>query len=394
MIARIPDAAERRRMDELFSIAFETPLSPSAKETKDDAARVHPWAAFDDSGEMVSCLTVTDLPVHFDGAACRMGGVATLPQYRRQGGIRACFDAALADMYRRQFDFSYLFPFSTAYYRQFGYECCVQKYAWTVDLGLLSVPDSGGTVHLAEVSCPLTDAIRTIESAWAERFNMSVLHPPEDYLRTPAPEPAVKQQFTYVYFDPLGAPSACTTFRKADEPDGRNLVCSRFFFLDRNGFYGLMGLFKKLAADHRYVKFSTPALPAMQYLLPEWNMGAASWQVLHNAGMVRVINVESILKKARYIGSGAAVLEIMDRQLPQNNGRFALLFCGGRAVSVERTAAEPDAVLTVNALSALIAGVCELPEASRWMPGLEIKKPNASLDRIFYRKPLMITDYF
>lgn len=396
MIARRPEPAERRRMDELFSIAFEMPLEP-APEDGGNSDRVHPWAAFADDGQMTSCLTVTDFDVHFDGSRCKMGGVggvATLPQYRRQGGVRLCFDAALEDMYRRGCVFSYLFPFSTAFYRRFGYEPCVQKYAWTVDLGLLRVPEQTGVTLLAEASRPMAKAVEAIESAWAERFNMSVLHEPEDFRWADRADPAAKQEFTYVCFDAQGRPRAYTTFRKEDRPEGRCLTCSRFFFLDREGFWALMGLFKKLAADHRYVKFKTPAQPSLQYLLPEWNMGAARWEVLHNEGMVRIVNVEKALERAVYLGAGSAVLEIRDGQLPANNGRFALRFDRDRAVDVRRTEEPVDAALSIGAFSALLAGVCPLEEAAAWMPGLEIKNPAAPLARIFYRKPLMISDYF
>ena len=82
---------------------------------------------------MMSTFTVSDFTVQFDGSPCQLGGiggVATLPQYRRRGGIRACFREALPDMYGSGYDFSYLYPFSTAYYRKFGYENCVQKYVF------------------------------------------------------------------------------------------------------------------------------------------------------------------------------------------------------------------------------------------------------------------------
>lgn len=394
MTARMPTPAERRRMDELFAIAFETPLRPAPKEPASD--KVRPFAAFTDDGQMTSCLTVTEMDVNYDGARCKMGavgGVASLPQYRRQGGVRQCFAAALEDMYARGYEFSYLFPFSTAFYQKFGYERCVQKYGWTVETSRLG-PLGGGTIRLAEPSRPMWDAIRTIESAWARRFNFSVLHSPEEYRRAPAPAPAEKQEFTYVYFDAQDRPAAYTTFHKEDTPGGRDLVCSRFFFLDRDGFEGLLGLFGKLASDHRYVKFDTPALPALQYVLPEWNMGAARWEVLHNAGMVRAVCVKSVLEKALYRGAGAVTLAICDEQLPSNSGTYRVRFDAGRAIAVEKTAAEADANLTIGAFSALMAGVCDLSDAVSWLPGLTVRAPSAPLEQVFFRKPLMISDYF
>lgn len=394
MIVRKTTPDERRRTDELFSIAFEIPMEPASNEPEPD--RFHHWAAYTDDGDMMSTFTVTDFQIQFDGHSCKMGGiggVATLPQYRRMGGIRGCFQAALPDMYGQGYDFSYLYPFSTAYYRKFGYECCVQKYLATVQLGLLNLPPVGGTVRLAESRDPMTDAIRAIDRVWESKYNMMVQHSAGDYDWTKKTDPAAKQEFTYVYFDAAENPKAYTTFKMQMQSDGRNLICSRFFFADKEGFLGLMHLFKTLSSDHMYVKFLLPNHVSMQYLLPEWSLGAAQWAV-QPAGMVRVVNVKSVLEKARYLGSGSITLEVSDPQIPQNNGRFAISFADGRAASVESTDAAPDAVLTIQAFSALVSGVSSFPEAAQWMNGLEIRDPNACFNQVFYRKDLMISDSF
>ena len=396
MIVRKIKPEEVLRANELFAIAFEQPMDREAA-AKPDNENVHRWAAFDEgSGEMMSSFIINDYTVRFDGHACKMGGiggVATLPQYRRRGGIRGCFQEALPDMYASGYDLSYLYPFSTAYYRKFGYECCVRKFFIAVRLNLLAPPEFNGTLRLAEAGAPMTEAIRSVDACWESNYNMMVQHRPEDYKWTEEFDPAVKQGFTYVCFARDGTPRGYTTFSKADEKDGRNLVCSRFCFVDREGFAGLMNLFKSLAADHALVKFALPASEAMQYLFPEWSMDAASG-FLHPAGMARVINVESVLKKAAYIGDGSIVLAVRDPQIPENGRTFAVRFAQGKAVSVEEASEEADAVLTIQAFSALITGVCDLREAALWMDGLEVRRPEALLAQVFYRKPMMIVDYF
>lgn len=391
MIIRQTTAQEAQRVQELFAIAFEQPM----EKTEPESEKVRHWAAFTDEGEMMSTFSVTDFQIQFDGHVCKMGGiggVATLPQYRRQGGIRGCFQAALPHMYENGYDLSYLYPFSTAYYRKFGYENGVRTYMATVRLGLLQDDGFDGFFRLAEETCPMTAEIRALDRHWEEKCNMMVLHSEEDYGWTTEQDPARKQEFTYVVFS-AGQPRAYTTFRKADQPDGRNLVCSRFCFLDRAGFRGLMALFRSLSADHRYVKFLLPDVPAMLYRLPEWSLGAAQW-TLRPAGMARVVNVRSALEKARYRGSGALTLEVLDGQILQNNGRFHMAFEDGRAVSVTKTEEAPDAVLTIPTFSALIVSVSDWNEAKQWMDGLEVKTENPCLAQLFYRKPMMLTDYF
>lgn len=395
MIVRNTKKEEAQRVNELFGIAFELPPDDGPADEEND--RVHHWAAFEDeTNAMMSTFTISDYRIQFDGFSCKMGGiggVATLPQYRRRGGIRECFNAALPDMYKNGYDFSYLYPFSTAYYRKFGYECCVQKMNVSVDLGHLKPVDTKGQFYLAEVSNPMSDAIRAIDSIWENRYNMMVIHSEEDYDWTKKFDPAKKQEFTYVYFDEDHQPKAYTTFKLANQADGRNLACSKFFFVDQEGFHGLMNLFKSLSADHVFVKFSLPAKCDIEYLLPEWAMGAATWSI-QNAGMVRVINVKSALEMARYHGSGSLVLQILDSQIPENNNTFAIMFKDGHCESVRNTNTAPDTILQISTFSALLSGVTDFDSASMWMNGLTIVNENPALHQMFYKKPMMIADYF
>lgn len=395
MIVRKTHPEETTRVEELFAVAFEIPLDRN-KPTEENDSCCH-WAAFSEDGELMSTLTISDVQVHFDGHSCKMGGiggVATLPCYRRRGGIRSCFNAALSDLYHSGYDFSYLYPFSTTYYRKFGYESCVQQYSWEVDLALLDPPEVNGTFYLLEERCPMTDAIRAVDTTLESRFNMMVRHGERDYTWTMGGDPAVKQEFTYVCFDDKEFPAAYTTFKTVQEGNKRNINCSRFCFFDRDGFMALMALFKNLSANHDLVKFRTPANSALQYLLPEWSMGAVKWDLVHNFGMVRVVHVRSVLEKARYIGHGRVTLNIRDEQISENNGCFAVTFADDKAVSVLTVDSNPDVVLTISTFSALIAGVCDFDEARCTFSGLEVKEENSCLRQVFYRKPLMISDSF
>lgn len=183
MIIRKTSKNENPRVNEVFAIAFELPIEigPACSDSPD----IHHWAAFDDDNlHMMSALTVFDYKIHFDGHSCKMGGiggVSTLPQYRRRGGIRGCFEKALPAMYEEGYDFSYLYPFSTEYYRKFGYESCVQKYRLSLQLNLLAPPSVPGHFLLTDKTDPMTDAIRAIDRVWEHQYNMMVLHDDDFY---------------------------------------------------------------------------------------------------------------------------------------------------------------------------------------------------------------------
>lgn len=394
MIVRKTRPEEGRRVNELFSIAFEQPME-NGPVGEDDSGMTH-WAAFDDAGEMTSTFTITDFPFHFDGNVVKMGGiggVATLPSHRRTGGIRAAFQAALPDMYENGYAFSYLYPFSTAYYRKFGYENCVCKRQITLDLGLLAPRKAGGRCVLAEQGKDLTKAIMELDGLWERTCNMTVRHTEKDYGWVAKADPTKKPEFLYVYFDEAGIPGGYTRFRLENEPDGRDLVASRFCFRDRAGFDGLMNLVRTMASDHRYFKFQLPEEEAMSYLFPEWSLGAVQWNTVPS-GMVRVVNARKVLEMAAYHGSGTVRLGIIDSQIEQNNGTFRVEFRDGAAAEVRKTEEVPDLELPIGPFSALISGVSGLKAALKWMPDTVLRNANPALAGVFYRKPLWIGDYF
>ena len=291
MLVRPITKEERLQSAQLFAIAFESPFDPN--DLTPFAENPCIWAAFDEeSGEMMSTVYVTDYRVQFDGGRYKMGGiggVASLPQYRRAGGIRACFQKALPILYREGYVFSYLYPFSTAYYRKFGYESCVQRYLAVLDLRQLRPAEFSGSFRLARGGDMLLPAIRQLDERWEAQYNMMVQHAEADYRWLLSAAPASKQEFIYAAFSAAGEPLGYAAFKKQDEPDGRNLVCSRLRFSGKDGFAALMHLFSRFASDHRFVKFPLPCCTAMQYLLPEWSLGAVRWE-LQSAGMVRVVN--------------------------------------------------------------------------------------------------------
>lgn len=391
MIIRQTTQEENARAAELFAIDFRLTMTPGAIAPGGEPGKRR-WAAFTEDGQMMASLLLTDYTVSFDGRQSPMaafGGVNTLPPYRRAGCIRGCFEKILPQLYEEGCEFSYLHPFSTGYYLQFGYERCVQLLQGKVDMLQLQLPKDPGYFRLAERHDSLLQAVQAIDRVWEKQFNMMVCREDAHYRWLLDSNPAVKQEFTYVWFCAESTPKGYTTFRVDKE---QNLRCSRFVFADRTGFLGLLQVFKSLAADHRYVTFEMPAVSAMQYMLPEWNLGAVQWE-LKPHGMVRVIHVKNVLEKAKYVGSGQAVLEIRDPMVEGNNRRFAVTFADGRATAITETEAAPDAVLSIGSFSGLITGVWDMADA-QWLEGIEIRNPAAPLTQMFYKKPLMITDLF
>ncbi len=211
----------------------------------------------------------------------------------------------------------------------------------------------------------------SIDKVWENSYNMMVQYNKEDYEWFTKSEPAIKQDFTYVYLNENNIAKAYTTFHKEDQSDGRNLICTRFSFVDKDGYNGLMRIFKAFSSDHSFVNFYLTFDVSMQYLMSELWMGAVNWKV-NQAGMVRVINAENILKKVKYISTGKAIIKITDKYIKENNDVFTVYFDSDKFTSIERSIVEPDIIIDIITFSALISYVCNFNDAKKWLDGLQI----------------------
>lgn len=408
MIIRKIKPEELKRTNELFSIAFEfaEDNSKSAMEvyeetiadssSRDNRYWMERYAAFeDDDKTMMSFFVAKPYPVHFDETHCRMtgiGGVATLPPYRRRGGIRGCFEKALADMYEAGYEFSYLYPFSTAYYRKFGYELCCEKMQYTLKLSFLPDYKTSGFCELAEPSNLHLEAIKTIHESWQGKYNMMVENEDCDYLWLTKSNPVKEQAFTYIYKDNKGTPKGYLSFTNQDTSEGRVINCSRFVYTDLDGFKGLLTLAHSFSSDHTAITFTLPTDQYITALLPEWSMGAGQCQRLLG-GMARVIHVEKVLKKARYRGTGTISIAVNDSYIKENNHTFHVSFEDGKAINVFCDDAPADIVLNITDFSCLIIGCLETEQIA-FLENAVVNTEMETLRKVFYKKPVMLTEYF
>ncbi|MBE5802534.1 MAG: GNAT family N-acetyltransferase [Clostridiales bacterium] len=409
MIVRKIKPEEFQRVQQFCSLAFEYPYNGSHKGsmTAFREMQSHPgsrqdlfwdsqWAAFqDDDRTMMSTFTVVPYTIHFDGHSARMagiGGVATLPQYRRNGGVRACFESALPDMYESGYVFSYLYPFSTAFYRRFGYELGCDRIKYELDLnGITPVPQEGHCL-LLEPGYDLTAQIKQVDQTWQQRYNMMVLREDIEYRWVKKADPFASLEYTYVYVAKDGTPKGYMTYKPNKESSERTLECSRFCFTDAEGFRGLLNLLLSLRTDHGIASLHLPVDVDLSTLLPEWSLGVIK-RTLQSFGMVRVVNVEEALRMARASGDGQLTLAITDEQIRQNNDTFAVSYANGKVVNVQRTNEKPDIEMTIQAFSRMLAGRCKIDA----YPLLEDFTLHCSADeasQLFFQKPMYICQYF
>ncbi|MEG1775410.1 MAG: GNAT family N-acetyltransferase [Clostridia bacterium] len=409
MIVRRIRPDEVKRVQEFFAVAFEAHFYTNKDpmpfyeeligdpQQRGDQCWQSQWAAFeDDDRTMISTFGAVPFRVNFDGHEVGMrgiGGVSTLPQYRRRGGIRACFESALPAMYAEGTVFSYLYPFSTAYYRKFGYELGCDAIRYKLLLSHMPKVELGGYCKLLEQGVDLLEDIKSVYHSWQTRYNMMTVEDELDYQWVVQANPFHEQEYTYVYYADSGAPLGFLSFKlDLSTPCERNMRCTRFYFEGKQGFYGLLNLLLSLAADHRYAIISLPADLPLTALLPEHSQGAVSRE-LEARGMARVVNVEEALRLARMRGDGELVLEISDGQIPQNNGRFEVVFAQGTPNRVCKTEKPADLRMRIQEFSCLILGRYGADELS-WLADAVCYCSPEKAAKVFYRKPLYITHPF
>lgn len=414
MIVRKIRPDELKRTKELFSIAFEFAYEcdkdamevyeTCIKEpkTREDASPLEKYGAFlDDNQTMTSCLSAIRYPMNFDGHSVVMagiGGVSSLPQHRKGGGIRGCFVTMLPELYKEEVAFSCLYPFSTAYYRKFGYEVgtAMRMYEWK----LAYLPEEKPEGH-----CELLDATNREKSAkgiqkvyrtWQKKYNGMIENESYEYAFVTEADPYRTQEFTYIYYKKNKEAAAYMTFRKEKDATGQRLDCSRFVFEDMEGLKGLLALAKTFSSDHYEIRFTLPEDCRIEPLMQERSFGACQIKESY-LGMVRVIHVEKVLKMARYRGSGAIAIEIEDADILENNGVFEVIFAEGKAVSVMKKQMLPQITMSIAEFSRWIIGAAE-ESSLAYCSHIKIQQAglveSGLFGKVFYKKPCYLMEYF
>lgn len=400
MIARKLKPEERYFSGLHMAVAFEggfdlekaRATAPEAEETEHSDC----WAAFAEGEPVpVASFIMNKYQSRFDGHVVKMGGVggvATLPAHRRGGAIRACMQASFRDLYDSGFVLSSLYPFSSAYYRKFGFENGQPCQLWTLPLSDLNVPDVGGRVYQlfpGDDYAPLL----AVYNAVYEDCNLSVVRKvyDEDLAEKNLLE---EKRYIFVWEDETGAPGAFLIGGR----DGEVLNCRTDFsarngllFRDARALQGLLHFVRTaFIANFEAIRFSTPAHTNVISLFPE--VTSIDCKLFVN-GMLRVVNVEEALKLCRCRGEGKLTVQVNDPLLPENCDAFQIQFSPATENQVRRVTEQPDVVLNIGDFSALLLGVRGAEEFP-WMPAVQVKNQNAPFENVFYKKPCHVLDLF
>ena len=355
------------------------------------------YGAVDENGRVVAGMEVIPYTMWFDGHKAPMfgiGGVASMPESRRQGNVRKLFEKVFDDIYEKGAVFSHLYPFSYDYYRKFGYEHCGAARKYTLPLeyarklknnGAAHEFINGGTGETAQARGKLIE----VYEAYASRHNMMISRNDSRW------ENVLKLSLfgadrLYYWKDAAGEIKSWVKFKK----DGEVMRVHDIAWIDNESMLGIlqfMGMFEG-AAEKMSLAASPEFLPDLY-----WNdiYDIEEERVL--MGMNRVVDAKRALELMEKKGEGKFTVRVSDGFAAWNNNAYTVEYGGGDCtVKTAKTAASSagiDIEVSERALTQMILGVFGLDQIAR-RNDVQINSGIQTLQKIFRRKNLLINDKF
>lgn len=397
----------------LSSLCFDYPYDTNGKTDEEyfeylmnnpqETLHAHPECeigAFTDDGELMAATAAIPFTFYFDGGTYSgngIGNVSTYPQHRRKGAIRAIFMEILKESYESGQTFSYLYPFSEAFYSAFGYRRADNSIRHTYSLHVLPDYRFTGSFSIKQGNGVPQD-YKTAYFVFAEKFNMMVKRGELDWKNLTEAKGSENNNYAYLYRDADGVPRGYLVFKKTE----RTMRCREFVFDSLTTLKALFSFARGFQADYDYIHFHAPACLNLACFCPDFVPHNSSRELANN-GMVRVINMENALSGARYLTDGTVRIAVADPCLAGNNAVFTVSVKNGRASSVEKellpqgadlTGIDCDIAMPVSVFSAAITGHYLVRDFD-FMEEVSYDKSRLSmLEGIFYKKDSFINNYF
>ncbi len=344
-------------------------------------------AAFHE-GKLVAGIELLDFECNYCGNFLKtvgIGGVCSLPESRRMGGVRKIFEEFGKTAPENGYAMGFLYPHSVSYYEKFGY-------AYINRLLTISVPFENMT-HIPRN----TDAILYS----AEHFEeLSALHAKcalKENLLT------LRNERSCFCENPLGE-CDYTYFRRnaAGEADGyvrfsvtrpKDLTVKDLYFLTPEALYGLLGflrnydgIVKRLVVQKQYQGSPFACIADRITGVSYENDGCA-------AG--RIYDMTKILKSNAYPENHGHFRLLSVDEFEQNSGVFDVEYQNGKAVVTRKADGDYDISLTPAAAARLmLAGEGHTAETSAYVNGTEIRGNADDFFAAFAHRPTRFTDGF
>jgi len=342
----------------LSAFAFQFSLTPEMLERRRRYLKPeNVWGYFID-GKLAAKVAVHPMRIWLNDRVIPTGGiagVASWPEYRRQGLVRQLLLHALGAMREQGLSVSFLHPFSIPFYRKFGWEV-------VADSVLLEFPPDkckgfGMRGDMRRIERPLEELalLNRLRRTYAARFN--TMNDRDDAWWEE--RVLTSDRYCFVCEDAAGEPQGYIVFSLRD----RLMNIAEWIWLNREAREGMLQFIANHDSMADKVQLRVPASDRLPFLLGDPRI--TQTRMPHVMG--RIVDVRAFVGEYAFLPGGGATrlrLRITDEAAPWNAGEFLLSIGADGRGSLEPAADGADAVgsdepalaCDIRALSAALLG--------------------------------------
>lgn len=357
-------------------------------------------AAFADNGDMTACVFDVPFQANLNGqmvGMCGIGGVATLPEYRRQGYVRAIMGHILHAAYQRGDVYSALYPFSFVYYRKFGYEVAETPYDVTIPMSQMAHYKPFGTARefvAGDDLAPFKAVYRQFMAARnfaCDREDAKTGRPLWDGWLNQKHNSGKTREYVYLWRDEDETPGAYAFVRPKGQGDTAAFEVYDYAFVSPRALRGLLGFLRLLEGQAPNIQIRLPEDISPHTMFPEpYNLTVSC----HPRGMVRLVRVDRALATLAAPGlTGEMTIGVTDDLLPGNAGAWRVTFADGTA-EAQKTDAAPEWTVPVSLLSQMVSGVISFEQAMYLHPFAMNTQRAAWFGQVFPKRKRLLIERF
>lgn len=355
-IRRLESAADQDAFVNLDAYAFNVP--PDQLDWVRKGNRVgENWGAVV-GGRVVAGYLLLDFACNTNGAPVPAGGIAAVasaPEYRGRGHVRALMRSCLEVLRDRGVPLALLYPFDYAFYRRFGWELSarVARYTVPVDHLRAAARDLAAVRRLEDADLP---AVAEVYAVAAAPHNLTVRRSPE-WFRDRVFSFYGHRPGTVFVAEGDGGVEGYVSFRIDTEGDkGGRLLVRELVALTARARRSLLSILYAHRAQAREARITLPVTDPLATELPNPQGRDVTVELLSQV-MARVVDWPAAFSARPLLepAAGALTAGVRDAFAPWNDGVWRLVAEEAR-LRAERDGSSPDLEADIRTWSQLYAG--------------------------------------
>ncbi|WP_054025849.1 enhanced intracellular survival protein Eis [Bacillus sp. FJAT-28004] len=268
---------------------------------------------------------VLKLQTYIGGKAFDMGGiagVATWPEFRRQGLVAQILIQSLIEMKDMGLTVSFLHPFSFGFYRKFGWETYTEQKAYTIKADML--PERKAYEGRIERVSGNYSILNDVYQAYASQYNGSLVRTELWWKYRISKR---KSGQIALYYDKVGAAQGYVIY----EVKNSRLTVHEFVHLNEPARAALWSFLAQHDSMIEELTITMPSDDRLPYLL---NNPRIKQEIIPYF-MARIVDAEAFVGQYDFKAADHAddiTIQLIDAQAPWNNGHFLFhIDASGRA---------------------------------------------------------------